>query len=1044
MNVRALRAALLGAAVLVTAPARAQDYPRDAEQSKVVAGNVEPAVAPLAIEKVVARSDSSGALLVVSRPLRRGRELKVLADGQPVEATALGRDTISVELPAKLQAAAMIKLVVVEGKLRTRPYELALPSRPVTSPTPGESRQQQGKPPPEPLAIEGAIVKGRELEVTLSRAPIVPASLTIEGNAVDAKRMAWVAPQRVKVILEARELGDNEQVALRVAEGSARSAPYTLMVPATARRWWVSWLLGAVALLAVGLGAAQWTLQRRAAKRRGRDRGPLSSFLAGGSGSSPTAAELDALWAMPADAGGAPAAEVPTPPAELVEALRGGRCVLVGGAGVSRAAGLPTRKEVLHHLVQALAGAESGGAPAASATGAAQPAVLAQQALSTGKYDLVAELVTTRLGPEDLHGRVRDFFAGHKPAASPLVRSLARLPFAGVISTEYDQVLEDAFKARKPTVLLPSHGAELDAAARTESFALVKLFGDLSSPEALLLSESQYRARLAEKTYFVRYVASLALSRSLLFVGASLDTVELLFTSLGLQRAEHPHFVLVPRGPDLDAYAEILGAKFGVRLIVIEPSEGMPAAAQFVEKVADACAPPGGRGVKARPDTRTFQISRISLTNIGPFREVSLDVRGGWTMLIGNNGCGKSTILKALALGLCGDDEQAVQFGRRLLNSRAQSGCIELQVGAARYRTDLVREGERVRVVSRHLTPLQHGTWVALGFPPIRGVSVHAPRGPAADGSSTPVVGDLLPLLGGSIDSRIDNLKQWIVNLDVRASGGQGASARQAARAAELLRAFFEMLKELTPGAPFEYKGVDRSTWEVLVETRDGLVPLDLLSQGMSSILGWAGTLLQRMYEIHGDAEHPEQQPALLLLDEIDAHLHPRWQQKLMPILRKRFPGLQVLATTHSPLVVAGLAKQEMVTLRRTREGILVEEAPWDLKGWRVDQILTSPVFELEGARDEETVNKVARYTELVSKLDHTPEEQRELEVLAGEIQVSLPAPESQPQVREASQMIEDALQSKLAAMPEDKKRQMVQEIRVQVQEAMTGSRRPS
>jgi predicted ATP-binding protein involved in virulence len=66
---------------------------------------------------------------------------------------------------------------------------------------------------------------------------------------------------------------------------------------------------------------------------------------------------------------------------------------------------------------------------------------------------------------------------------------------------------------------------------------------------------------------------------------------------------------------------------------------------------------------------------------------------------------------------------------------------------------------------------------------------------------------------------------------------------------------------------------------------------------------------LQRLYDVHHALEDPEDGPALVLIDEIDAHMHPAWQRTIAPTLKELFPDLQVLATTHSPMIVGTLSE---------------------------------------------------------------------------------------------------------------------------------------
>jgi predicted ATP-dependent endonuclease of OLD family len=75
-------------------------------------------------------------------------------------------------------------------------------------------------------------------------------------------------------------------------------------------------------------------------------------------------------------------------------------------------------------------------------------------------------------------------------------------------------------------------------------------------------------------------------------------------------------------------------------------------------------------------------------------------------------------------------------------------------------------------------------------------------------------------------------------------------------------------------------------------------------------LLGWVGYLCQRLKETAQDSNSDPLSTdgyALVLIDEVDAHMHPRWQQVLVRRLKQVFPNVQFIASTHSPLIVGGL-----------------------------------------------------------------------------------------------------------------------------------------
>ena len=84
-----------------------------------------------------------------------------------------------------------------------------------------------------------------------------------------------------------------------------------------------------------------------------------------------------------------------------------------------------------------------------------------------------------------------------------------------------------------------------------------------------------------------------------------------------------------------------------------------------------------------------------------------------------------------------------------------------------------------------------------------------------------------------------------------------------------------------------------------------------------------------------------EKLPAILLIDEIENHLHPTWQRRVIPALLDHFPGLQIFATTHSPFVVAGLKAGQVHLLSRDADGVVrATTNKQAIEGWTADEIL--------------------------------------------------------------------------------------------------------
>jgi len=487
----------------------------------------------------------------------------------------------------------------------------------------------------------------------------------------------------------------------------------------------------------------------------------------------------------------------------------------------------------------------------------------------------------------------------------------------------------------------------------------------------------------------------------------------------------------VPWQSDIDIQSERFESQYGVELLVYGPTPDFPEVPRFVEQLRDRVLNKGTR--EAKPEIEAAKLERITLENIGPFESLALSFEQPWNVLLGNNGSGKSTLLKAIALGLCGDDPKAAEAGAALLRSNSPKGAIVLRIGGTDFTTTLARDGEKVTVRSS-VTPLQAGRWAVLGFPSLRGASLQNPRGPSQGATTAyPDVKDLLPLVHSQVDYRMDNVKQWLVNVHTWAQADKPEEAEHSARYAALRDAFFKILGALTPGVSVAFAGIAKDTFQILVQTQDGIVPIDHVSQGTSSVFGWIGALLQRMYEIYGDQPGVEAKPALVLVDEIDAHMHPDWQRKIVPLIKSLFPNLQVFATTHSPLIIGSMENNEIYHLRRSDKMVSVERLGFSPKGWRADQILTSSGFELPTTVSPEGVKLKESYAEALAKASdpankNDPAVKEHYEKMAQEISEAVPSHPETAEERLALEMLEQFMIERFMQQPDEARDKVIQQ----------------
>ena len=158
------------------------------------------------------------------------------------------------------------------------------------------------------------------------------------------------------------------------------------------------------------------------------------------------------------------------------------------------------------------------------------------------------------------------------------------------------------------------------------------------------------------------------------------------------------------------------------------------------------------------------------------------------------------------------------------------------------------------------------------------------------------------------------------------------------------------------------------------------------LSSGTQATFLWIYWLALKMLLHYDFADGWQNKPAILLIDEIENHLHPTWQRRVIPALLEHFPGLQILATTHSPFVVAGLRAGQVHLLDRNSEGMVTATTTeQDIIGWTTDEILRSFMGVAEPT-DELTIRRTKRLRELRRKESLSDEEGEELETLRQQV----------------------------------------------------------
>ena len=116
-------------------------------------------------------------------------------------------------------------------------------------------------------------------------------------------------------------------------------------------------------------------------------------------------------------------------------------------------------------------------------------------------------------------------------------------------------------------------------------------------------------------------------------------------------------------------------------------------------------------------------------------------------------------------------------------------------------------------------------------------------------------------------------------------------------------------------------------------------MPFSKLSDGQRAMLAMVGDIARRaaLLNPHLGEKAPAETPGIVMIDEIDLHLHPRWQRQIVDDLKRTFPKMQFIATTHSPFIIQSLEEGE---LRKLGESGELEQIPIEYSDNGLEEIV--------------------------------------------------------------------------------------------------------
>ncbi|MFM0089298.1 AAA family ATPase [Paraburkholderia sediminicola] len=379
-------------------------------------------------------------------------------------------------------------------------------------------------------------------------------------------------------------------------------------------------------------------------------------------------------------------------------------------------------------------------------------------------------------------------------------------------------------------------------------------------------------------------------------------------------------------------------------------------------------------GRRMLPANPLAWVSKIEIENFKAIDHLELDIpapRGsneslaGALVLLGENAAGKSSVLEAITLALLGTDElrRSKIDGKKFVRRDA----AWQEAGAAPH-IKLHFNGADAPSCWLTIDPLKgefHGTSdpqvVLLAYGPRRAFSDER-SDDRADEREVSIFDCVRSLFHST--TTIPNPSWWL----------KESSERDFNAAIRALREVL-MLKQDSLVTRYGADNIQDSG--LSVDVHGTSTPLDRLSDGYRSVVAMTTDIICEMLRYWPDLESAR---GVVLIDEIDVHLHPRWKMRILRSLRAAVPGVQFIATTHDPLCLRGAYDGEVQVLQRDEANdiSLVGNLP-NVEGLTVEQLLTSDYFGMLSTENVDAEIDMARFVALASSRDRTDQDEAEL-----------------------------------------------------------------
>lgn len=356
-----------------------------------------------------------------------------------------------------------------------------------------------------------------------------------------------------------------------------------------------------------------------------------------------------------------------------------------------------------------------------------------------------------------------------------------------------------------------------------------------------------------------------------------------------------------------------------------------------------------------------IKINDLKIEGIGPIKDLKLNFDNHFNIICGQNGIGKTTILDCLAQSFAGSQTTLKKTAGFEKGQWDINVSINGNASSKSFLTNQFHPNE----TNRNFNGFYQNSNDVIVFKTHRNIEYVK-----LSSLGTDQIKDFNTFSQETIRGSVSNqLKNWFVNRFLFSAQPNTLDENQL-RNYELAKECFTILNP-----SIKFSKVLPNSFDILLSTPLGEIYFEYLSSGYKSSLALILGLIQEIeLRYKNPSKFIKDFDGVVLIDEIDLHLHPEWQAKIYEALKFILPNAQVITSTHSPHIIQVSNACEIIPLVLTETNEVrinpIVNQMYGCQGWSVEEILTD-VMGMTETRTPTYLNAISNFNTAIDNEDY-------------------------------------------------------------------------